>query len=554
MKTFFENKINILLVIILSVSLVGIGYLGYRYFFVKEDTIIVPDFKDKSVDEVISWCNDNGLTDACVITYENDDEIDKDNVVYQSIKADEKFVDKISFVISKGKVEKKEDETIEVIKLEDDTTKENVEKWVKDNELTNVEYIQEKTDDYDKGVVFKIEPITIKSKDDEIKVFISLGKKDDVDEEDDDTDYIIVKENAYVGLSLDEFKTKVKALILSVGDHVSEWDEFSSEIEEGKIIWHGSGEHYVVNEGVRYSLSLGEGIVLDEEKYLGLTEDEFKAAMEKIGLKAVTDGDNDKYSDYDAGLIRWYKSNITYKKGDIVYYSISKGKKTVVTVDETKYLGLSEADFIAKMKELGLVPYNDGDNAKLSDYEKGCVRWYKTGKTYYLGDQINYSVSAGKYEYYDIDADTYEGDSVDDFIAYMTRKGLYAGNKTSEYSNTISKGRIIRVKAGTYKTGDSVDYVVSLGPEPDEPTTDTQKLDKPNTYNTLYNVSSASEMESALRNGALKGFTNVTYQYVTNHDYSVGKIVSIEVNGSSSYSKGDYPIDTRITVYICNSN
>lgn len=553
MKTFFANKINIFLVILLSVSLVGIGYLGYRYFFAKEETIIVPDFKDKSVDEVISWCNDNGLTEACVISYENSDDVDKDNVVYQSVKADEKLVDTISFVISKGKAEKKEETTIEVIKLEDNTSKEDIEKWVIENELTNVEYVQEKTDDYEKGVVFKIEPKKIKSKDEEVKVFISLGKHEDKDD-DDDTEYIIVKEGAYIGLSLDEFKSKVKALNLTVGDHVSEWDEFSSEVDEGKIIWHGSGEHYVVNEGVRYSLSLGEGIELDDEKYLGLTEDEFKAAMEKIGLVAITDGDNDKYSAYDAGLIRWYKSDITYKKGDIVYYSISKGKKTIVEVDETKYLGLSEKDFIAKMKELGLVPYNDGDNEKLSDYEKGCVRWYKTGRTYYLGDQINYSVSAGKYEYYDIDADTYEGDTVDDFKAYMTRKGLYAGNKSSEYSDNISEGRIIRVKAGTYKTGDSVDYVVSLGPEPDEPTVETQKLEKPSTYNSIYNVSTADEMKNALKNGALNSFTNVDYQYVTNHDLTVGKIVSIEVNGSSSYKAGQFPIDTNITVYICNAN
>lgn len=553
MKTFFANKINILLVILLSVSLIGIGYLGYRYFFVKDETIIVPDFKDKSVDEVISWCNGNGLTEACVISYENSDDVKKDNVIYQSVKADEKLVDTINFVISKGKTEKKEETTIEVIKLEDDTTKEDVEKWVSDNELTNVEYIQEKTDDYEKGVVFKIEPKMIKSKDEEVKVFISLGKQEDKDD-DDDTEYIIVKEGAYIGLSIDEFKSKVKALNLTVGDHVSEWDEFSSEIAEGNIIWHGSGEHYVVNEGVRYSLSLGEGIELDDEKYLGLTEDEFKAAMEKIGLVAITDGDNDKYSDYEAGLIRWYKSDITYKKGDTVYYSISKGKKTIVEVDETKYLGLSEKDFIAKMKELGLVPYNDGDNEKLSDYEKGCVRWYKTGKTYYLGDQINYSVSAGKYEYYDIEADTYEGDTVDDFKAYMTRKGLYAGNKSSEYSDNISEGRIIRVKAGTYKTGDSVDYVVSLGPEPDEPTVETQKLEKPSTYNSIYNVSTADEMKNALKNGALNSFTNVDYQYVTNHDLTVGKIVSIEVNGSSSYKAGQFPIDTNITVYICNAN
>lgn len=540
MKTFFKNKANILLSLLFVAILAGIGYFSYQLIQMK-NTVTVLDFSNKTLNDVEKWCNENNLKDACNITYEFDNDKKENEVVYQSTKANEKLDGNISFVISKGK---NNAVNLKAPEIKEDTTKENIALWVSDNKLNNVNYVYEKNSDVSKDLVIRITPEEITSLDTKVTIYISLGSEDEYD----DSDYITVQEGAYLGLTVDEFKAKVEALKLKVGDHVTEDDDFSDEYEEGQIIWHGSGYQYVEQEGVRYALSLGKGISIDSTKYLGLSEDEFvKKIKEDYGLDAETDGDNDKYSEYEEGKIRWYKSDKVYKKGEIVYYSISKGKKIVVS--DSKYLGLSETEFVEAMKGLGLVAVNDSDN-QMSDYDAGKVRWYKSDASYVEGDTIKYSLSSGKYQYTTINSSDYTNTKAVDFSSVLNKIGLKPGYKSEDYSDSVEEGRIISVTSGKYKTGDAVNYVVSIGPKP---------VVKEYVYimqATKYQGQESSSYEQTVNNfKALDTFKKLgnDVSYVGVEGDSVGNVEKIEVNGSSKYNTGQYEIGaTTVTIYICD--
>jgi len=298
--------------------------------------------------------------------------------------------------------------------------------------------------------------------------------------------------------------------------------------------------------------------------------------MSELGLKVYNDGD-DRKSNYDKGLIRWYKTDISYGEGDTVNYSVSSGK--AISLDASKYLGYKENDFVKAMKDLGLQAANDGDD-KLSDYEEGLIRWYKSdGITYSDGDTVKYSissgikvnisstkyigltednfisamtdlgmkvskeqesketeydkgivysydsgglkkgstikyyVSAGKKIVYTLSANDYSGKTEDEFISDMRNKGLNY-TTSKQYSDSVANGYVISIAAGTYNKADTVAAVISQGSKPKTKL----KIMSVDMYNNLYvsDVDSYDDMVNILKNGPFSGFSNVKYEACDN--------------------------------------
>lgn len=549
MKNFFKNKLNIVLIVVLILLGAGIGYFAYT-MFMEKDALIVPDFEGKQMGDVQTWCNENNLGDACIISQEYSDTVPANFVIYQSTKAEDKFEEKISFIISKGK---DNSITIKLPKIDNTTTKEDIEEWVVENNLTHVKYEEMNSSDVEEGIVIKIAPTTITSLDQDITVYISSGEKEN-DNTDSNDEYTVVKEGAYLGLTVEQFKKKVEALGLKVGDHVTDWDDYSTKYEKDTIIWHGSGEKYVPGEGVRYSLSLGKGIKLDASKYLGMTPEKFEEEMEKLGLKAETDYDNDKLSDYDKGLIRWYKSDKTYVTGDVVYYSISAGKK--ITVDTEKYLGKSVDEFEDAMEELGLEVEHYSAADSFSDYEKGLICGYGSETELKKGDTIYYGLSLGKYEYFDYSESEFTNYNYEDFVAAIEKNNLKVGEVKYQTSETFAKGKVISIEAKKYKTGDKVNVVVSSGKE-EAPQQSTAYLMSYSDWTGGNWISTDANTTIANVKNKLKkdGFTNYTVEG-KNGTVSIGQIIFVEADSDdwSSTKGGTIPTNTKITIYVCNAN
>ena len=197
-KKGFVSAVNVVLIILLSILLCALGFFGYKAFFEK-DKIKVPNFANSSEQDVRTWC-DSLETDPCVIETDYSDTVEKGKVIYQSIAADEELGDSIHFIISLGKKI-----SIQIPTIGKDTTKDDVDSWVKENGLLNVNFIQIESDTVEKGIVIKIEPALIETLDAQVNVYISNGKKID-------TTIIVVETNAYTNLSVSEFEAKVKAL------------------------------------------------------------------------------------------------------------------------------------------------------------------------------------------------------------------------------------------------------------------------------------------------------------------------------------------------------
>lgn len=536
-----KNKFNAVLIIVLVALLGGLGFFGYKILFTK-DAVIVPDFSGKSEDEVRTWCN-SLENDPCTITTDYSDTVEKGYVVYQSISADEELGDSIRFIISLGSQPK-----IDIPALDKNTTKESIETWATSIGLTNVSYIDETSETVEKGTVIRIEPQVIETLDTEVKVFISSGKKEPdsinvesgkyvnltvsefeakvkalglkavhaeskdeksntvkkgnivwhgsgeyvKDEEiryglclGENKDVIKVTKGTMVGLTLDEFKTKIAALGKKglKAKHVEDYDDYSSTIAKDLIVWHGSGE-YDEEEEISYGICKGvnkDAIIVTYGTWINSSVEKITNDAKELNLVVNHKEEKDDYSDDIAkGNILWHGSG-TYEKDEKINYGLSLGKKggtetTDIEVKQGTYIGKSLDDFTKAVKELGLVPKHRSE-WDVTDSSKSANTICRNGYgTYVKGENISYGLYVGGSE---VTTDTVEikkgqfvGKSLEEFKKAVEDLGLVPEHSEvydDDYSETIEKGCVDWHGSGTgsnaYKKGEIIHYTLSLGKE-----------------------------------------------------------------------------------------
>lgn len=290
---------------------------------------------------------------------------------------------------------------------------------------------------------------------------------------------IVVKVGTYTGKTEEEFKKAATDLGLSP-NHKTEKDAYSDTVAKGNIVWHGSGT-YVKNETFNYGLSLGkegspseDDLYISKNKYVGITEEEFKKIATSLTLKPVHIEDRDAYSDTVAKGSVVTHGYGQYEPNEDFNYGLSLGKKdssSAPTTDDLyitkdKYVGKSEEEFKKIATDLGLKPVHLTERDAYSDtIAKGSIVTHGYGQ-YEVNEDFNYGLSKGK-------SDSSSSDSVSvvskanssesDFKAYIEGLGLSLGIKSTEYSDSVGEGKIIKNDTGTYKKGDKVNYIVSLG-------------------------------------------------------------------------------------------
>lgn len=527
-----KKGVNILLIIIL-LSLIGaLGFFSYKLIF-QEDKILVPDFSNSTQQEIETWCN-SLEKNPCSFEENYSDDVPKGKLIYQSISANEELGDSISFIISLGqKIE------IQLPTVDEDTTKETIDAWLKEHNITNqVNYAEEESNDVAAGFVIRIEPSIITESNQIINIYISSGSKEDYKDE------IDVEAGDYVGYTVEKFNTAVKKLGLSP-NHKESKDEHSSTVEVGDIVWHGSGT-YVKNETINYGLSLGPGegdIIVESGTYVGKTLDEFKEAVAKLGengLTPVHKEDRDDYSNtVKLGSIVWHGSG-SYVDKENISYGLSLGPSDAADIVITKgmYVGKTLEEFLEVTKNLGLkAEHSETYPDSYSDtIKKGSVDWHGSG-TYVKGEVIHYTLSLGKKDGSDseivIKSGDYVGKTLDEFKKLVEALGLVPAHSEAhedEYSDTIAKGSIVWHGSGTYVDGETIHYTVSLGKKGGE--SSTEIVIKSGTYvgKTL------DEFKKIVSDLGLTAEHSNTYS----NDYSdtIPK-GSIDWHGSGTYKKGE---------------
>ena len=470
-----NKKINIFYYIALLLVIPILIYLGISYYQ-DNKKIEIPDFTNKDYKEVIDWCSTLNSKYACEFKYTSSKDINQNRIINYKIDERDKL-NIITFTVCDEKIE-----PIELPNLNNKLIKEDIRYWAHDNNIENITYIEQENDNYDYLEVIRIEPENNIYKDSEVTVYINKGNSGQKKEEDDkkeDSEDIIVKANDYIGLSVNDFESKVKALGLKP-NHNTDRDASSSKVNKGNIVWHGSGTYYE-GEIINYGICTGnvDTILISAETYVGLSESEFKSKAEDLGLKANHNVDRDAYSDsISKGKIVWHGSG-EYEKGETFNYGLSLGKKDgsssdddSLYVNKDKYVGKTESEFKSIAESLGLKPTHLTDRDANSDtIAKGSIVTHGYGQ-YEKNEAFNYGLSLGKKDGSSSDDDSlyinkdkYVGKTESEFISIAESLGLKPTHLSDRdaYSDTIAKGSIVTHGYGQYEKNEAFNYGLSLG-------------------------------------------------------------------------------------------
>ena len=548
------KNINKVFIIVLVLLLGGLGFFSYKLLS-KSEKVLVPEFTNKSQDEVITWCK-SLENNPCSFDNDYSDTVEKRKIIYQSISANEELEDKISFIVSLGKKIE-----INVPTIDENTNKEVIEKWIIDNSIKNkIEYIEEENETIEKDYVIKIDPLIINNENQTIKVYISLGKSNDSNKSENDDD-IYVKSGEYIGLTVTEFEKKAKELGLTP-NHNKDRDAKSSTIATGKIVWHGSGS-YVDGEIFNYGIALATDskiVEITANTYTGKTLEEFKKAVEQLGLVAEHGTvHKDDYSNTVAkGCILWHgvgTYDTTDKEDRIIHYTVSLGKKDdpgYFSIAAGTYIGYTFDNFKKAVNDLGLNPYHRTEWDAYSDtVPKGYIVKNGYADDYLVGENISYGLSLGKAQKsVTISSNQYVGIDESIFKSTISGLGLSANHNASKDDyDSRAVGTVIWHSSGTFTEGSSVSYGLSLGP----------RLLHLNNYNIVVTAceKSIGSYDTTASNSIdyfnSQGFTNVRCVGAKGgiDDESLGVVLSITIDGNA-YAAGDYPSNVEIVVTICN--
>ncbi len=491
-------------------------------------SVVVKEFVGHNVEELYEWCGTIGDEYSCEIAFEDNDEYEKDIVFEQSIKAGKKLNQDIFFKVSNGQPQE-----IAVPYVTEELTQSDIELWKEAAGVKDLTYIYEQNDTIAKNHVIRIEPDVHVTKETPIKVYISSGpaEKEEPEEPEDTTIEIVFGD--YIGITVEEFEKKAKALGLRP-NHQSSRDKYDPDVKFGNIAWHGSGI-YEKDEVFNYGVCINE-IVVKPGEYIGKTESEFIKIAKNLNLTPTHLSNRDAYSaKVDKGDIVTH-GNGTYVENEAFNYGLSYGPAIV----RQGYEGSSEEVFLDYLEMLTL---KDDRKTSYSDtVSAGRIISYNYGK-YSTGDYVTYYVSLGKKQN-TINVPDFSGKNENDLLNFLSNNGILVGKRT-EQESLIPKGKIVSNDQGKKKAGDKVSYCVSSGPAAKE----TAIIEA---FDTVYDaVTHEGDYEHAAwdmhRYLFGRGFMDYDIVPVVYLGGEPGVLLSITIDGEPL---GDYPVNVPIDAYI----
>lgn len=450
MKINFKDKSTITLMVILAVvSVMTIG-IGAYYLLSEPAGIKVEDFKNKQVQDVMSWVDANKLKEEQIeYIYQYDEEIAKDTVISQSIQAEEilKKDGKISFTVSKGA-----DPDL-MVTLPDFTqmTKEEISQFFEQNKFTDVtfEYTTDKKIKKDGFIKINIEG-TEARRGDLIIVTISVGET-----------------NVGIDITMPDFKDSTRANIKAWGETnnitITFKTESSDTIAEGKVISQSvnAGETIQTGSKVTIVLSAGKGITLTN--LAGKTKEEVEAWVKESGAKV------DYISYYADGTAEGKVISTTPGSGTVATGTTIKVYMSLGSVKAIDFTGKKEADVKTWVDTINKSIYDKNNYIKYkivtdntSDKAAGTILKTSPAKTetIKLAGTLTITVAGTK----TVSVESKSNITVDELKKYLEGIGMKLGSKSSEvYSDTIAKDKVVRNDSGSKAAGSTINYTTSLG-------------------------------------------------------------------------------------------
>lgn len=590
MNNFFQNKTNIFLSIMLVIILGAAGFLAYGYF--SPESIKAIDYSQLTKGEIEEWFSEKEMIDALNVEYEYSDDVALDKVIYQSIKEGDEITDKITIVLSKGMDLEKE---VEFIEIDEDLDVDEALKWLKDNGFNDVSVEYALSKDYPKGIVLKANVSGLVKRSMPIILTVSAGE---------DTDSVIVEVPNFKNMTKNEVSAWASANAIGVKFAY----EMSASIAKDKVISQSieAGKTIKASETLTVTISQGKGVTM-----ISFSGKNKSYVSDWCRTSDISVSFTEEYSDtIDSGYVvsQSISSGKVVPAGTSLKVVISKGAQEKVDVPASGILGISEAEFLKKAADWGLNPVKSSTSYFSTTLKAGTIYSYDDGLIP-VGSDINYALSCGSFNFDKNEFNGKKKSTVESLVkdynarnAHLTisftevpnnsetlnrtygceingtaiackiaieetvELANYVGNNspcngadacevgginfsiTSQYSDNYAAGIVISqdVPAGSVKPGTSVKLVVSLGPKPVE----TSYIMDISDYES-FQKSDADSTIAALKSGPFAKFTNVSCQKSPSR-YGVGVIISISVGGDSSYSPGNYAINTPIVITVCS--
>lgn len=522
--------------------------------------IDVPDFSFMSDSEISDWAKENNVR----ISYENEkSDLTKGSFISQSVKAGDKVAegDTIKIVVSKGKEDEKDSKTATIDPTKYLGTKEeDFLKALKELGFTNVVMIDEiNSTKYDEGTICYYLPDDKQKLDTKIEYKVSLGK------DGKPTETAKIDPTKYLGVKEEEFLKELEELGFK---NVKKIEEIRSEkYAEGTICYYLPDGKQRVTTTIEYKVSVGKDgtpssektAVIDETGWLGKTEEEFLEGLKKQGFTNIVKIEEVKQSKYKEGTICYYLPDGKQKLDTKIEYKVvakkdggSTSDKTA-TIDPYGYLGKSEESFLKALKDLGFTNIVKIGETTSSLYKEGTICYYLPDGKQKLDTKIEYKTVKKK----DSGSSSETTPSQEKVTVPTLTTNPCGGTNTScslenlnysikfEESTTVSEGQIISISPAAGSSVDknsTVTIKVSSGASK-------KYIDTPAAYRAATAVNNTVDATESYMKSVLNGF-DVSIVKTTSTQYDVGKIISISVGGSTSYSSGSYPLSTEVIVTI----
>lgn len=529
MKDFFSSKLNIFLsVLLLAIISVCVWFAFTLFGNPFDKSIVAVNFSGMNKTEVEKWIDDNKLDKSKYsYSFQYDEVIEQNYVVYQSVKEGEKINDSLTIVYSNGKDPSGAKDVASEIK---NMSADEARKWFLVNEYANVSFLYEISDVQEFGKLISVNPSNaIKS--DNITVTYSLGKSIE------DIVTTVPNFSTYTELEIREW-AKQYAVDLSIKfeehDIAKEGEFISQSIPANKEI--KGGQSLIV------TLSSGKGDGSSKtipDTYLGLSESDFIAKLKALGFTNLSKSNTTYYAQgIEKGHIYSYDDG-TFNTSRTINYALSEGK---YTFDAKEFNDKTKTD--AEKVAANLKNRNARIDSKLITIEfvAGDKNDDKAGKTYdcaanknaisckvYSSDNSGKALIPTNNQYLGKDPQTY--------IDACKKLGFTNFKKldTTYFSTTLKKDTLYSYDDGELSLGKTLEYALSAGPY----------SFNANDFNGL-TKDEASKKASDLkaRNARINGdLITISFTKGTSSSVGTGKVfdctanknnISCKVNGESS--------------------
>lgn len=529
MKDFFSSKLNIFLsVLLLAIISVCVWFAFTLFGNPFDKSIVAVNFSGMNKTEVEKWIDDNKLDKSKYnYSFQYDEVIEQNYVVYQSVKEGEKINDSLTIVYSNGKDPSGAKDVASEIK---NMSADEARKWFLVNEYTNVSFLYETSDVQEFGKLISVNPSNA-TKNDNITVTYSLGKSIE------DIVTTVPNFSTYTELEIREW-AKQYAVDLSIKfeehDIAKEGEFISQSIPANKEI--KGGQSLIV------TLSSGKGDGNSKtipDSYLGLSESDFISKLKALGFTSLSKSNTTYYAEgIEKGNIYSYDDG-TFSTSRTINYALSEGK---YTFDAKEFNDKTKTD--AEKVAANLKNRNARIDSKLITIEfvAGDKNDDKVGKTYDCAASKN-AISCKVYSS-DNSAkaliptnNQYLGKDPQTYIDACKKLGFTNFKKldTTYFSTTLKKDTLYSYDDGELSLGKTLEYALSAGPY----------SFNANDFNGL-TKDEASKKASDLkaRNARINGdLITISFTKGTSSSVGTGKVfdctanknnISCKVNGESS--------------------